>query len=79
MAVAVSAGENGWLKLTAPLVAVEQSGIPPVVVMAPPVQKISDSGIVPVRVICVEVLAATTPESVAPVVASVEVNVVMRT
>ena len=79
MAVAVSEGENSWLKLTEPLVAVEQSGTPPVVPTVPPVQKISDSGIVPVSEIWLAVLPATVPVSVDPVVAFVDVKVVMRT
>ena len=79
VAVAVSVGENNWLKLIAPVVAVEQSGILPVVLIVAPVQKTSDSGIVPVRVIWVAVLAATTPASHAPVVTLVERNVVIRT
>jgi len=67
-AVAVEAGENNWLKLMAPLDAVEQSGTPPVLVIVPPEQKISDSGIVPVRIIWVAVDAPTVPLSVDPVV-----------
>ena len=51
VAVAVSLGENGWLQLTAPPGAVLQSGMPPVVLMVAPEQKMSDSGIVPVKVI----------------------------
>ena len=68
------------MKVTLPLVAVAQSGmlLPEIVIVAP-VQKISDSGIVPVKVIFCAVLAATTPLSVAPVVASDEVKVLMRT
>ena len=72
VAVAVSVGEKSWLKLMAPVVAVEQSGMPPVVTMVAPVQKTSDSGMVPVRVICVAVLAATTPVSIALPVVLVE-------
>ena len=79
VAVAAALGEKSWLKLMAPLVAVVQSGIPAVVLIVPPVQKIKDSGMVPVSAICVAVLAATVPVSVAPVVAFVDVNVVMRT
>ena len=79
VAVAVSVGENNWLKLTAPLVAVEQSGTPLTVPTVPPVQKTNDSGMVPVRSILVAVLAVTVPVSVAPVVALVEVKVVIRT
>jgi hypothetical protein len=79
VAVAVSAGENNWLKLIAPLVAVEQSGTPLVLLIVPPVQKIKDSGMVPVSVIWVAVLAATVPLSVTPPVVSVEAYVVMRT
>ena len=77
--VAAALGLNNWLKLIAPLVAVVQSGIPAVVVIVPPVQKIKDSGMVPVRLICVAVLAATVPVSVGPVVALVEVKVVILT
>jgi hypothetical protein len=79
VAVAVSVGEKSWLKLTVPLVAVLQSGIPAVVLTVAPVQKMSDSGIVPVRTMGLAVLAATVPLSVEPVVAVVDVKVVIRT
>jgi hypothetical protein len=72
VAVAVSLGENNWLKLTAPAVAVVQSGMPPVVLTVAPVQNINDSGIVPVRTICVAVLAVTVPVSVVPPVVFVD-------
>jgi hypothetical protein len=77
VAVAVSVGENNWLKVTAPEVAVEQSGIPAVVLTVAPVQKIRDSGIVPVRTIAVEVLTATEPASNA-VVQAASLYVVIR-
>ena len=51
VAVAVSTGEKSWLKLIVPAVAVEQSGIVPAKLTVAPVQKISDSGIWPVRTI----------------------------
>jgi hypothetical protein len=51
VAVAVSAGENKRSKLIAPVPAVEQSGMPLVVVIVWPVQKMSDSGIIPVSTI----------------------------
>jgi hypothetical protein len=79
VAVAVSVGENSWLKLTAPLEAVAQSGTPAVVVTVPPVQNTSDSGIVPVRVICCAVEAVTVPVSVADPVVSVEAKVDIHT
>jgi hypothetical protein len=59
--------------------AVEQSGIPAVVVTVPPVQKMIDSGIVPVNTICVAVLAVTLPVSMALPVVSSEAYVEMRT
>ena len=71
VAVAVSVGENNWLKLIEPLVAVLQSGTLDVVLTVPPVQKTRDSGMVPLRLIWVAVLAATVPVSVAPPVVSV--------
>jgi hypothetical protein len=77
--VAVSVGENSWLKAIAPLVAVEQSGTPLVVVTVPPVQKTKDSGIVPVKVICWAVLAVTEPVSVAPPVTFVEAKLEILT
>ena len=71
VAVAVSVGEKSWLKLIVPEVALVQSGIPPVRPIDPPVQKMSDSGIVPVRTIGVAVLAVTVPVSTAvPVVST---------
>jgi len=79
VAVAVSEGEKSWLKLTAPLVAVEQSGTPPVVLTVPPVQKMIDSGIIPVSTIAVAVLAVTEPVSIGEPVASVEAKVEIRT
>jgi hypothetical protein len=79
VAVAVSVGENSWLKLTAPLEAVAQSGTPAVVVTVPPVQNTKDSGIVPVRVICCAVEAVTVPVSVADPVVSVEAKVDIHT
>jgi hypothetical protein len=79
VAVAVSDGENNWLKLTEPGVAVAQSGTPLVVSTCAPVQNIRDSGMVPVRVIWFAVLAATVPVSVEAPVVSVEAYVVMRT
>ena len=70
---AVSVGEKSWLKLMLPEVAVEQSGTPPpLTLMVWPAQKMSDSGIVPLSTICVEVLAATVPLSTGVPVASVE-------
>jgi hypothetical protein len=48
VAQAVDVVENNWLKFITPLVAVEQSGTPlPLIVIEAPVQKTSDSGIVP--------------------------------
>ena len=79
LAVAVSVGEKSWLKAMAPLVAVAQSGTPPVKEMVAPVQNTSDSGIVPVRTICVAVLAATEPVSTAPPDTFVETYVDIRT
>ena len=67
------------MKLTAPLVAVEQSGTLEVGLIVPPLQNIRDSGIVPVRVIWVAVLAATVPVSVLEPVVSVDAYVVTRT
>ena len=67
------------MKLTVPAVAVVQSGIPAVVVMVAPVQKISDSGIVPLRTIGLAVLAVTVPRSIELPVVSVDVYVVIRT
>lgn len=78
-AVAAAVGENNWLKVIAPLVAVEQSGMPEVELIVAPVQKMRDSGIVPVRVIWFAVAAATVPVSVEPVLALVDVKVVIRT
>jgi hypothetical protein len=78
-AVAVSDGEKGWLKLIDPLVAVEQSGMLAVVLIAPPVQNINDSGIYPDKLICVAVLAATVPVSVLLPVVSVDAYVEIRT
>jgi hypothetical protein len=77
--VAVSVGEKRRSKFSAPVVAVEQSGIPELVDTVPPVQKMSDSGIIPVRVICWAVLAVTTPVSIALPVVSVEAYVETRT
>ena len=80
LAVAVAVGENNWLKVILPLVAVVQSGILFVfTLIVPPVQKMRDSGMVPFSVICVEVLAATVPASVAAPVALLVAYVVMRT
>ena len=78
VAVAVSVGENNWLKLTAPAVAVVQSGIPSVVLTVAPVQKIRDSGIVPVKTMAVDVLTATIPVSSCVVQAASE-NVLICT
>ena len=75
----MSVGENSWSKLTVPAVAVEQSGMLDVVLIVAPVQNISDSGMVPVSSICVAVLAATEPVSVAAPVESVEAWVLIRT
>lgn len=72
VAVAVALGENSWLKLTVPVVAVVQSGIPLVVLMVAAVQKISDSGMVPLTVISRAVLAATVPVSTGVVQAASE-------
>jgi hypothetical protein len=72
VAVAVSDGEKSWLKLTDPLVAVAQSGTPPVVPTVPPVQKMSDSGMIPLRTMAVAVLAVTDPVSIGEPVALVE-------
>jgi hypothetical protein len=72
VAVAVSVGENSWLKLTIPLVAVAQSGTLEVVPTVRPVQKTSDSGMVPSSKIWVAVLAVTVPVSVAGPVVSIE-------
>ncbi len=79
VAVAVSVGENSWLKLTLPLVAVAQSGTPDVVLTVPPVQKTNDSGIVPSKRIWVAVLAETVPVSVAEPVVSMDAKVATRT
>jgi len=51
VAVAVSVGEKSWLNEIAPLVAVVQSGTVEVVEMVAPVQKTSDSGMVPLIMI----------------------------
>ena len=75
----MSLGEKSWLKLMRPAVAVEQSGTLPDKLTVSPVQKISDSGMIPVSTICVAVLAVTVPVSPAPPVVSVEANVDMRT
>ena len=65
VAVAVSVGENSWLNSTAPVVAVLQSGTPPpFTAIVAPVQKMSDSGIVPVSSIARAVLAVTVPVSI---------------
>jgi hypothetical protein len=61
--VAVSVGEKSWLKLIVPAVAVLQSGTPTVVEICAPVQKTSDSGIVPSRTICSAVAEVTVPVS----------------
>jgi hypothetical protein len=66
VAVAVSVGENSWLKVTAPAVAEAQ-----LTVTVAPVQKIRDSGMVPVSTIGSAVLAATLPVSIALPVAFV--------
>lgn len=66
------------MKLTAPAVAVVQSGIPSVVLTVAPVQKIRDSGIVPVRTMAVDVLTATIPVSSCVVQAASE-NVLICT
>jgi len=66
LAIAVSVGLNSWLKLIAPDVAVPQSGTLLVVLTVPPAQKTKDSGMVPLRIICSAVLAATEPVSVVP-------------
>ncbi len=76
---AVSVGENSWLKLMAPEVAVEQSGTPVVRPTVAPVQKTSDSGMVPSRTICSAVEAVTVPVSMAEPVLSVELKVEIRT
>ena len=74
VAEAVAVGENNWLKVISPLVAVVQSGIPlPFTAIVAPVQKINDSGMVPVNWICVDVLAATVPLSTGEPVPSVDV------
>jgi hypothetical protein len=77
--VAVLVGEKSWLKTIEPVVAVEQSGMPALVPTVPPVQNIKDSGICPVKVICVAVLAATTPVSIGLPVALVDAYVEIRT
>ena len=60
------------MKATAPLVAVEQSGIPPPLTpMDVAAQNISDSGMIPVRIIGFAVLAVTVPVSTAVPVVSV--------
>jgi hypothetical protein len=79
VAVAAAVGENSWLKLTEPLVAVVQSGMPEVVLIDPPEQKIKDSGIIPVNTIWVAVLAATLPVSTAPPVVLVDTKEDIRT
>jgi hypothetical protein len=79
IATAVSVGENSWLKSTAPGVAVEQSGTPLVVVTVCPVQKMMDSGMIPVSTICVEVLAVTVPLSKGEPVAFVEAYICILT
>ena len=67
VAYEVEVGENSWLKLTAPGVVTEQFAV-----TVSPVQKIRDSGIVPLSSIACAVLAVTVPASTAPVVASVD-------
>jgi hypothetical protein len=80
VAVEVSVGEKSWLNvILLEAVALLQSGMPPVRPTVAPVQKIKDSGIVPVRTIGLAVLAVTVPVSVALPVVSVEANVDMRT
>ena len=64
---------------TEPAVAVEQSGTLDVVPTVAPVQKTKDSGIVPVKVIWLAVLAATEPLSVTDPVVSIDAYVVIRT
>jgi hypothetical protein len=68
----VSVGENNWLNAMTPEVAVVQSGTDPTTVITAPVQNISDSGMTPVSLIWVDVLAATVPVSVGEPLASVE-------
>jgi hypothetical protein len=75
----VSVGENNWLKLIAPDVAVPQSGTLAVVLTLPPVQNTRDSGIVPVSVMGCAILAVTEPVSVALPVVSVEAYEDIRT
>jgi hypothetical protein len=79
--VAVSVGENNWLKLTVPGVAVAQSGKPetPFNPTVAPAQKTSDSGIVPSSIICVAVAAATVPWSIAVPEVSIEAKVDIQT
>ena len=78
VAMAVSEGENNWLKLILPVPAVVQSGMPLTAVIVDPVQKMIDSGIIPLSTICVAVLAVTVPLSIGLPVVSVEANVEMR-
>jgi hypothetical protein len=61
------------------VVTVEQSGTPALVLTVPPVQKTKDSGMVPVKVICWEIVAATEPVSIAVPVVSVEAYEDIRT
>jgi hypothetical protein len=79
VAVAVSVGENNWLKLTVPEVAVLQSGTPLVVKIWAPTQNTRDSGIIPLSTTWVAVLAATLPVSVEAPDVSIEAKVVIRT
>ena len=70
VAMAVSVGLKSWLNVMSPGVAVEQSGTRLTLVnTSSPVQKTSDSGMVPVRSIGSAVLAVTVPLSIkAPLV-----------
>jgi hypothetical protein len=79
VAVDVAVGENNEVKLTEPAVAVVQSGTPLVVPIVAPAQKTRDSGITPFSRICVAVLAATLPVSIAEPVVSVDENVEILT
>jgi hypothetical protein len=74
VAVAVSVGLNNWLNEISPDVELVQ-----LMLTVAPVQKMIDSGMIPVRTICVAVLAVTTPLSTGPVEPSVPVYVVIRT
>ena len=73
--------ENSVVKSTKPVPAVEQSGSRVVgfksIVL--PVQNTNDSGMMPLRIIWVAVLAATDPESIMAPVPSVLAWLVMRT